>query len=58
MSPEWMRGEKLCTFHGKYHLAWSIPMADPTYLIPSLGLHAFLMYAPFLAMYKKKGMVI
>ena len=33
-STEWLRGEKLCTFAGKYHLAWSIPMADPSYYIP------------------------
>ena len=23
---EWLRGEKLCTFSGRYHLAWSVPM--------------------------------
>jgi len=28
---EWLRGEKLCTFSGKFHLAWSVPMADVTY---------------------------
>ena len=28
-------GEKLCTFNGKYHLAWSVPMADPSYFMPS-----------------------
>ena len=32
-STEWLRGEKLCTFNGKYHLAWSVPMADPTYYV-------------------------
>ena len=34
-STEWLRGEKLCTFNGKYHLAWSVPMADPSYFVPS-----------------------
>lgn len=43
---------------GKYHLAWSIPMADPTYVIPGAAIHSFLMFAPFFALYEKKGMVI
>jgi hypothetical protein len=55
---EWLRGEKLCTYSGKFHLAWSVPLADPTYYVPSLALHSFLMFAPFFALYEKKGMVI
>lgn len=57
-STEWLRGEKLCTFNGKYHLAWSIPMADPSYYVPGAAIHSFLMYAPFFALYEKKGMII
>jgi hypothetical protein len=57
-STEWLRGEKLCTFRGNLHLAWSIPMADPTYIIPGAAIHSFCMFAPFLALYEKKGMVI
>jgi len=57
-STEWLRGEKLCTFNGNHHLAWSIPMADPTYVIPGAAIHSFLMFAPFFALYEKKGMVI
>jgi len=57
-STEWLRGEKLCTFKGKYHLAWSVPMTDPSYYTPSAAIHSFLMYAPFFALYEKKGMVI
>lgn len=57
-STEWLRGEKLCTFSGKYHLAWGIPMADPTYYVPGAAIHSFLMYAPFLALYEKKGMIL
>lgn len=57
-STEWLRGEKLCTFKGNYHLAWSIPMADPTYVIPGAAIHSFLMFAPFFALYEKRGMVI
>eukprot|EP01114_Cavostelium_apophysatum_P006973 TRINITY_DN185_c0_g1_i1.p2 TRINITY_DN185_c0_g1~~TRINITY_DN185_c0_g1_i1.p2 ORF type:complete len:282 (+),score=65.92 TRINITY_DN185_c0_g1_i1:86-931(+) len=57
-STEWLRGEKLCTFRGNYHLAWSIPMADPTYVIPGAAIHSFLMFAPFFALYEKKGMVL
>src|ERR1700733_809304 len=33
-------------------------MADPTYVIPSAAIHSFLMFAPFFALYEKKGMVI
>lgn len=57
-STEWLRGEQLCTFHGNYHLAWSVPMASPTYIIPGAAIHSFLMYAPFFALYEKKGMII
>jgi len=57
-STEWLRGEKLCTYRGNYHLAWSIPMADPTYVIPGAAIHSFMMFAPFFALYEKKGMVI
>ena len=57
-STEWLRGEKLCTFRGKYHLAWSVPMTDPSYYMPSAQIHAFMMYAPFLALYEKRGMLV
>ena len=33
-------------------------MADPTYIIPGAAIHSFLMFAPFFALYEKKGMVI
>jgi len=57
-STEWLRGQKLCTYKGNYHLAWSVPMADPTYVIPGAAIHSFLMFAPFFALYEKRGMVI
>lgn len=57
-STEWLRGEKLCTFKGKYHLAWSVPMADPSYYVPSAQIHSFMMYAPFVALWEKRGMLI
>jgi len=57
-STEWLRGPKLCTFRGNYHLAWSVPMADPTYVIPGAAIHSFMMFAPFFALWEKKGMVI
>jgi len=47
---EWLRGEQLCTFMGEYHLAWSIPLADVTYWIPSVQLHSFMMFGPFFIM--------
>ncbi len=43
---------------GNYHLAWSVPMADPTYVIPGAAIHSFCMFAPFFALYEKRGMVI
>jgi hypothetical protein len=33
-------------------------MADPTYVIPGAAIHSFMMFAPFFALYEKKGMVI
>jgi len=46
---EWLRGEKLCTYKGKVHLAWSVPLIDTTYYVPGASLHFFLMFAPFFA---------
>merc|ERR1712032_486118 len=53
---EWLGGEKLCTFSGRYHLAWSVPMYDPTYWSPSAAIHSFLMFGPFFVM--KRNMII
>jgi len=55
---EWLRSDvgQLCTFRGKYHLAWSVPMADVSYWIPSAAIHSFLMFAPFFVM--KSNMII
>jgi len=53
---EWLRGERLCTYRGKYHLAWAVPMYDPTYWSPSAAIHSFLMFGPFFVM--KRNMII
>jgi len=53
---EWLRGEKLCTYKGKYHLAWSVPMYDVSYWSPSAAIHSFLMFVPFFVL--KRNMVI
>eukprot|EP01092_Planopodium_desertum_P001842 TRINITY_DN12894_c0_g2_i2.p1 TRINITY_DN12894_c0_g2~~TRINITY_DN12894_c0_g2_i2.p1 ORF type:complete len:195 (+),score=43.56 TRINITY_DN12894_c0_g2_i2:89-673(+) len=53
---EWLRGESLCTFRGKYHLAWSVPMSDVSYWTPSAAIHSFLMFGPFFIM--KRNMMI
>ena len=60
LSTEWLRGDKLCTFktNSMVHLGWSVPMADPSYYVMSASIHSFLMFAPFLALYEKKGMVL
>lgn len=59
-STEWLRGEVLCTFKDKdmVHLGWSVPMADPSYYVMGAGIHSFLMFAPFFALYEKKGMIL
>lgn len=59
-STEWMRGNQLCTFktRGMAHLGWSIPMADPSYYVMGASIHAFLMFAPFVALYEQKGLVL
>jgi hypothetical protein len=33
-------------------------MADPSYYVMSASIHSFLMFAPFFALYEKKGMVL
>lgn len=57
---EWIRGKEICTFktESMVHLGWSVPMADPSYNIQGVGLHSFLMFAPFFALYEKKGMIL
>mmetsp|Transcript_115653 Transcript_115653/g.162552 ORF Transcript_115653/g.162552 Transcript_115653/m.162552 type:complete len:260 (-) Transcript_115653:81-860(-) len=55
-STEWLRGTEMCTYAGNVHLAWSVPLYDQTYFIPSSSLHFFLMFAPFMLM--GKSMVI
>lgn len=52
---EWLRGaggrwDGLHTYQGNFHLAWAIPMLEPSYFSPSVHLHCFLMFAPFVAM--------
>jgi len=59
-STEWLRGNQLCTFKNKtmFHLGWSVPMADPSYYVMGASIHSFLMFAPFFALYEKKGMIL
>ena len=60
MSQEWLRGDQVCTFktQAMVHLGWSVPMSDSTYIMQGIGIHSFLMFAPFFALYEKKGMMI
>jgi len=44
---EWMRGDKLCTYSGNVHLAWTVPLYEASYLAPSPNLHFSLMFFPF-----------
>jgi len=52
-STEWLRGDRLCTWKGNHHLAWSVPMSDPSYNIMGAGIHSFVMFAPFVAVIDK-----
>ena len=52
-STEWLRGDDWCTFSGKYHLSWSVPMYEQTYFSPGASVHFFLMFAPFMVMGRK-----
>ena len=66
ISTEWIRGDTLCTYKSAtmMHLGWSVPMADPSYNVMGTGIHSFMMFAPFLALFESgwqkifsKGMV-
>ena len=59
-STEWLRGDSLCTFKTQtmWHLGWSVPLADPSDYVQGAGIHSFLMFAPFFALYEKKGMIL
>ena len=64
-STEWLRGDSLCTYKTNVmlHLGWSVPMADPSYNIMGIGIHSFLMFAPFVTLsgwtsIVSKGMIV
>jgi hypothetical protein len=46
-SSEWLSGIVNCTYKGKTHLAWSTPFVPSSYYLPSMQLHAFMMFTPF-----------
>jgi len=46
---EWIRGNESCTRMGTYHLAWELPLTNPTYFLPSNNIHFFMMFAPYVA---------
>jgi len=48
LTKEWLSGPQMCTYKGVYHLAWSIPLSEPTYFIANMGLHSFMMFVPIL----------
>lgn len=55
VNTEWIRASSMtpggadtaCTFRGLHHLAWSVPMYQPTYFSPGTFIHSFMMFAPF-----------
>jgi len=46
---DWIRGNQACTRMGNYHLAWELPLTQPTYFLPSNNIHFFMMFAPYIA---------
>lgn len=44
---QWTVGNKLCTYKGTHHLAWSIPFPKPSYYYHG-ALHSFCFFGPFL----------
>jgi hypothetical protein len=56
------RGNRMCAISGRYHIAWNFPMADVSYLFPSVNLHALIFCVPQIISYEEpvvvmKGMV-
>jgi len=50
---DWVRGDRTCTYFGNHHLAWELPLKNPTYYVPSNNIHFFMMFAPFFVMEMK-----
>ena len=51
---------KACTYRpvtNTAHLAWAVPLAEPTYIIPGSAVHCFLMFAPLLAAGKRSNLI-
>jgi hypothetical protein len=44
---QWTVGNKLCTYRGTHHLAWSIPFPKPSYYYHG-ALHSFMFFSPFI----------
>jgi hypothetical protein len=57
---EWVRDTKgpLCTWMGKHHLGWSIPLADVSYMMPGMFIHFFNMHAPLLCSWDDPKLVV
>jgi hypothetical protein len=54
LDTEWLNGDKLCTYKSQVHFAWSIPLADVSYYVPSINMHFFLFFIPLTVMYENK----
>jgi hypothetical protein len=54
LDTEWLNGDKLCTYKSQLHFAWSVPMADVSYYVPSTNMHFFLFFVPLMVMYENK----
>ena len=56
-SNEMIRGENLCSYTGRLHMGWSVPLADNHYFWPSIHMHGFFMYCTLLVQPEDPTMV-
>jgi hypothetical protein len=54
LDTEWLNGDKLCTYKSQVHFAWSVPLADVSYYVPSVNMHFFMFFVPLMVMYENK----
>ncbi len=58
IATEWLNGNRLCTYRGNIHFAWSVPMTDVSYYLPSSNIHFFLFFVPQFVIYEHKRWII
>jgi len=49
-NPEFLCGQQLCSFYGKFHVGWSVPSLPHSYYIPTAFVHGFFFFVPALVL--------